>query len=109
MDDKGLTEFDKFRKADEQSEVGVNLPVKQDFGGQITKPKLTQEIFNGQPPEVDWAGVDYDGLLSFGKATNPRYTWASERWRGFELIGERIENSGYEPLDMIYRKSQNSV
>jgi len=72
-------------------------------------PKLTQEIFNGQPPEVDWAGVDYDGLLSFGKAINPRYTWASERWRGFDLIGEPIVDSGYKPLDCIRREIQKHL
>lgn len=63
--------------------------------------KLTQEIFNNQPEEVNWVGVDYDGLLSFGKSINPRYTWASERWRGFELVGEPIENSGFKPLTSI--------
>lgn len=65
--------------------------------------KLTQDIFNNQPENVDWAGVDYDGLLNFGKATSPRYTWASERWRGFELIGTPIKDSGYEPLTFIKR------
>jgi hypothetical protein len=65
--------------------------------------ELTQEIFKNQPVEVNWCGVDYDGLLSFGKAINPRYTWASERWRGFDQIGEAIENSGYEPLTSITR------
>jgi len=67
--------------------------------------ELTQEVFNGQPKEVDWAGVDYDGLLSFGKAINPRYTWASERWRGFDKIGESIKNSGFKPLTSIRRQS----
>lgn len=66
--------------------------------------ELTQEIFNGRPKEVNWAGVDYDGLLSFGKATNPRYTWASEIWRGFEKIGETIKNSGFKPLTSIRRQ-----
>lgn len=36
--------------------------------------QLTQEVFNNQPKEVNWCGVDYDGLLKFGIATNPRYT-----------------------------------
>lgn len=63
--------------------------------------QLTQEIFEGQPAYVDWAGVDYDGMLSFGIASNPRYTYASERWRGFNLIGETIKNSGYKPLTSI--------
>lgn len=66
--------------------------------------ELTQEIFNNQPSEVNWAGVDYDGMLSFGIAINPRYTWASERWRGFTKIGETIENSGYKVLTQINRK-----
>lgn len=69
--------------------------------------ELTQEIFNGQPSNVNWAGVDFDGLLSFGVAINPRYTWASERWRGFELIGEPIENSGYKPLTSIKRRNHD--
>jgi hypothetical protein len=66
------------------------------------KKKLTQSVFEGQPLEVDWAGVDYDGTLSFGKASSPRYTWASERWRGFDKIGESVI-SDYEPLTSIYR------
>ena len=66
--------------------------------------ELTQEVFHNQPKEVDWAGVDYDGLLNFGKAINPRYTWASERWRGFDPIGDPIENSNYITLTEIYRK-----
>jgi hypothetical protein len=70
---------------------------------------LTQDVFKNQPPEVDWAGVDYDGLLKFGKATNPRYTWASERWRGFEDIGPRVENSGFKPLTSIKRKINNDL
>lgn len=73
--------------------------------------KLTQDIFDGQPHEVDWVGVDYDGLLSFGKAINPRYTYASERWRGFELIGSPVAESGYEPLTSIRREetSKNGI
>lgn len=66
--------------------------------------KLTQEIFKDQPLEVDWCGIDFDGLLSFGKAINPRFTWASERWRGFKLIGNTIENSNYEPLTSLKRE-----
>ena len=65
--------------------------------------ELNQDIFNNQPQDVDWAGVDYDGELTFGKSINPRYTWASERWRGFVQIGETIENSGYKPLTQIKR------
>ena len=65
--------------------------------------ELTQEIFNGQPQEVDWCGVDYDGKLSFGKAINPRYTHSSERWRGFDLVGDTIVDSGYKPLTSIRR------
>jgi hypothetical protein len=68
------------------------------------KKELTQEVFNNQPPEVDWAGVDYDGLLKFGRAINPRYTWASESWRGYEPIGEEVEDSGFMPLTSIRRK-----
>lgn len=68
------------------------------------KEELTQSVFWGQPDKVDWAGVDYDGLLKFGKANNPRYTWASERWRGVDIIGEPIENSNFKTLTMIYRK-----
>lgn len=62
---------------------------------------LTQEIFIGQPIEVDFACVDYDGLLHFGKAINPRYTYASERWRGFDKIGDSVKDSGFEPLTSI--------
>lgn len=68
------------------------------------KKELTQEIFNGQPEEVNWCGVDYDGQLSFGKSIAPRYTWASERWRGFELIGDKIQNSGFKALTSLSRK-----
>jgi len=64
--------------------------------------KLTQEIFEGMPSKVDWAGVDYDGELNFGKAINPRYTWASERWRGFEEY-KTVENTDYERLTSIRR------
>jgi hypothetical protein len=65
--------------------------------------ELGQEVFHNQPPEVNWAGVDYDGELNFGISINPRYTWASERWRGFKQIGESVENSGYKPLTQITR------
>jgi len=67
------------------------------------KEELTQNIFKDQPEGIDWAGVDYDGLLHFGKAVNPRYTWASERWRGFEKIGDPMENTNYKPLASIRR------
>lgn len=66
--------------------------------------ELTQTIFNNQPKEVNWCGVDYDGKLSFGVAINPRYTWASERWRGFTSVGEAIYNSGYKPLTSLYKE-----
>jgi len=66
---------------------------------------LTQEVFEGQPNNVDWVGVDYDGLMSFGHLTNPRYTHASERWRGFDLVGLRVENSGYIPLTSLKRNT----
>lgn len=65
--------------------------------------ELSQELFKDQPKEVNWCGVDFDGLLSFGTAINPRYTWASERWRGFNLIGKKIINSGYKPLTSLYK------
>lgn len=65
------------------------------------KQELNQEIFNNQPQEVNWAGVDYDGTLNFGIAINPRYTWASEQWRGFEQIGDSVTESGYKPLSHI--------
>lgn len=68
-----------------------------------TEP-LTQSVFDGQPTEVDWCGVDYDGDLNFGKATSPRYTYASERWRGFDQIGETIPNSGYKALTSLKRE-----
>lgn len=71
--------------------------------------QLTSEIFIGQPIEVDFACVDYDGLLHFGKAINPRYTWASERWRGFDKIGEPVQDSGYEPLTSLRRGEQPQV
>lgn len=66
------------------------------------KQELTQEIFKDQPNNVNWAGVDYDGLLSFGESINPRFTWASERWRGFTCIS-KIENTDFKPLTEIYR------
>jgi len=73
--------------------------------------ELTQEVFKGQSKEVDWVGVDYDGRMVFGRAINPRYTFASERWRGFVLIGEPIKNSKFTPLsslrkDEIKKKSR---
>lgn len=64
--------------------------------------ELTQTVFNGQPIEVDWCGVDFDGLLSFGKALSPRTTYASERWRGFELIGTPVL-SDYRPMSELCR------
>lgn len=70
----------------------------------IGNKELTQEIFNNKPIEVDWCGVDYDGNLNFGISRNPRYTWASERWRGFEKIGETIQNSGFKPLTSLKRE-----
>jgi hypothetical protein len=67
--------------------------------------ELTQDIFKDQPNEVDWCGVDYDGLLKFGKAERPRYTWSSERWRGYESVGYEVENSGYKALTSLNRVS----
>jgi hypothetical protein len=66
--------------------------------------ELNQEVFRNQPENVNWCGVDYDGLLSFGSAINPRYTWASERWRGFEKVGNSIENSGFKALTSLKRE-----
>lgn len=71
--------------------------------------ELTQEVFKNQPPEVDWAGVDFDGLLKFGKAVNPRYTWASERWRGFEPIGDPVPDTDYKPLTQIRRSEKSQA
>lgn len=68
----------------------------------MEKKKLTQEVFKDMPSHVDWAGVDYDGTLKIGRAINPRYTWASEAWRGFEKY-EIIENIDFEPLTSIRR------
>tara|TARA_R110000868_G_scaffold202172_2_gene449695 strand:- start:1317 stop:1529 length:213 start_codon:yes stop_codon:yes gene_type:complete len=65
--------------------------------------ELNQEVFKGKDPQINWAGVDYDGALQFGISINPRYTWASERWRGFKKIGETLQNSGYKPLTQISR------
>lgn len=70
----------------------------------MEKEKLTQKVFDGQPDGVDWAGVDYDGTLRFGVATNPRFTWASEQWRGFTQIGEPVLNTNYEPLSSLHRQ-----
>lgn len=64
---------------------------------------LTQEVFAGQPAEVDWVGIHYEGTMEFGIARNPRYTWASEVWRGFDRVGEPIKNSGYKPLTSLKR------
>jgi len=63
--------------------------------------ELTQEVFENQPADITIAAVDYDGLLTFGKnPRNVRYTWASERWCGFDKVSE-IEDSGYTPLTKI--------
>lgn len=64
---------------------------------------LNQNVFYKQPPEVDWCGVDYDGRLVFGIAKNVRYTWTSERWRGFEPIGEPEKNTNFIPLTCLKR------
>lgn len=72
----------------------------------VPRKPLTQEIFSGQPSEVNWAGVDYDSTLHFGRAINPRITWASERWRGFQKIGLSITDTEYTVLTSIYRNKQ---
>lgn len=66
--------------------------------------ELTQDVFINQPESVDWCGVDYDGTLHFGRAINPRYTWASEQWRGFEKLADSIENSGYKAMTSLRRE-----
>lgn len=66
--------------------------------------QLDQSLFSDKPDEINWCGVDFDGDLNFGIATNPRYTWASERWRGYEKIGETVEKSGYKPLTMLWKE-----
>ncbi len=69
---------------------------------------LDQSVFDGQPPEVTLACMDYDGLLKFGKnIRNYRYTWASERWRGADWVGER-EGTDYKPLTSIRRDAPNN-
>jgi len=68
------------------------------------KKELTQQLFNGKPKEVNWCGVDYDGLLQFGNAYQPRFTWASERWRGFDLIGEKVRDTDFKPLTSLHRE-----
>lgn len=65
--------------------------------------ELEQSVFENKAKEINWCGVDYDGLLHFGIAINPRYTYASGRWRGFNEIGEPIEKSGYKPLTSLRR------
>jgi hypothetical protein len=67
------------------------------------KIRLSQAVFEGQPPEVIVACVDYDGLLKFGSSINIHYTWASERWRGNKWI-KMEPDSNFEPLTMIVRK-----
>ena len=66
---------------------------------------LDQLIFDDMPDDVDWAGVDYDGTLHFGKSINPRISWASERWRGYTKVGEPIKNCVFRPLTSINRTS----
>ena len=64
---------------------------------------LTQEVFADQPPEVNWAGVDYDGLLNFGIATNQGITSASGQWRGFHRVGFSFKDSGFAIETSIFR------
>lgn len=66
---------------------------------------LTQDIFKNQSVEITIVTVDYDGLLKFGKnPRNVRYTWASERWRGFDVVS-KVENTDYKPLTKIEKIS----
>jgi len=68
--------------------------------------ELTKELFKDKPDYINWCGVDYDGLLKFGVAKNPRYTWASERWRGIDEVEKyRVENSGFKPLTSLHKNS----
>jgi hypothetical protein len=65
--------------------------------------KLNKRVFEGQPPEITVACVDYDGLLKLGKnARNVRYTWASERWRGADWVMQ-VPDTDYRPLTSIRR------
>lgn len=64
---------------------------------------LHQGVFFQCSTEVDWCGVDYDGRLVFGRAKDVRYTWASERWRGYEPIGEPVKNTNFIPLTCLRR------
>ena len=76
--------------------------------GKDRMKELDQSVFDGQPPEVTLACVDYDGLLKFGKnVRNYRYTWASERWRGADWVEER-EGTDYKPLTSILRKEEGT-
>ena len=68
------------------------------------KIELDKSVFNFQPANVDFCCVDYDGRLRFGKAGgDPRYTWSSERWRGFDQIGESIKGTNYKPRTSLKR------
>jgi len=92
-------------KIDMNLKYGINHKcfVIHDFGYAIIYNELTQDVFKNQPENVDWCGVDYDGLTHFGKAENPRYTFASERWRGFNEIGNPIVTD-FTPLTSIHKK-----
>ena len=88
------------------SDLGIHCTKAVHAGNEQKKPiekkKLTQEVFKGMPSHVNWAGVDYDGTLKIGTAINPRYTWASEAWRGYEKQ-EIIEGTDFQPLTSIRR------
>jgi hypothetical protein len=77
-------------------------------GGKENMRKLDQSVFEGQPPKVVVACVDYDGLLKFGDNIYIRYTWASERWRGANWV-EQLEGTDYKPLTHIRRDTPNVV
>ena len=74
----------------------------------LQKPRLTQDIFKGQPDNVVVACVDYDGMLKFGDDREIRhtYTYASERWRGSEWIS-KVEGTDYEPLTRLERNANS--
>ena len=71
--------------------------------GKGNKIELTQDVFDGHPPEVVVACVDYDGLLKFGDGIHIRYTWASERWRGANWL-TKVGETDYEPLTSLIRE-----
>lgn len=69
--------------------------------------ELDQSVFDGQPPEVTLACVDYDGILKLRKnVRNYRYTWASQRWRGADWV-EKREGTDDKPAARKSRTETN--